>query len=57
LQELPQLVDLNARVHIFEPLLRVLDRFLSWRVGPSLEIRAGLHFDHKFARQLEVDGI
>ncbi len=57
LQELAQLMNLNALVHILEPLPRLLDRLARRSVHPRFEIRARRQFDHKFMRQRGIQRI
>src|SRR5579859_3279292 len=57
LQELAQLMNLNALVHFVEPCNGLGEGFGARSFNSGFEIGAGLHVDDEFARQFVVDGI
>src|SRR5207248_4908918 len=57
LQELGQLVHLDARIHIQKPAAGLLDRFLRGSVGAGFQVGARRQIDHKFAGQGGVERV
>ena len=57
LQELPQLVHLDAVIHLLQPLLRVLHRFSIWRIDRLVQPGTGRGVNYKLARQFRVNGM
>jgi hypothetical protein len=47
---LTQLVNLDAVIHVVQPLLRLFHGFAPRCVGGDLEIGAGWHVNHELAR-------